>query len=321
MSGTNFYSVVNGTTGVHISNQSGLGLLGSCTGVPDTSANQYAAGCLMVRTDTTGKSVYQNVGTAASPSWSLLDTASASLVLPTSATDSSTTTGDSLSITTSAITTGNGLLVTGSGASLASAGSVARFNGGANTDGAVVNVTSTGVYTGTVGILSVIANSVQTGRVVNFSGAGLTTGAVCTFVATAATLTSGFYIRCNDGAVNVLTIGANGHIQTNQTTAPTIALTTANGISAPAITAGSTDVCGIITTSGTSTGGTQLTVTFNKTYTTAPKTVFIAPANASAANPNTQWYVDNITATTFRVTVGTGGTHGTAPSFFYWVIG
>ena len=34
-------------------------------------------------------------------------------------------------------------------------------------------------------------------------------------------MTTGFYFAANDGALNCFTVGANGHITSNQTTAPT----------------------------------------------------------------------------------------------------
>ncbi|MFK5283577.1 hypothetical protein ACI3PL_28785, partial [Lacticaseibacillus paracasei] len=75
------------------------------------------------------------------------------------------------------------------------------------------------------------------------SGTGLTTGLGVQITAAAATLTTGRYISFNDGALEVLGIGANGHIHTTQTTAPTVG-TNATGLSAVAVTAGSTDVAG-----------------------------------------------------------------------------
>ena len=61
---------------------------------------------------------------------------------------------------------------------------------------------------------------------------------------------------------------------------PTIAVTTQAGITAAAITAGSTDTCGTITTTGTSSGATILDVTFGYAYAAAPKMVVLTPANA-----------------------------------------
>ncbi len=148
----------------------------------------------------------------------------------------------------------------------------------------------------------------------------MTSGKGLLVTATAATLTTGRYISLNDSALEVFGIGANGHIHTTQTTAPTIVVTSQAGITAAAITAGASDVCGTITTTGTSTGATILDVTFNKTYTTAPKYVQITPANAAAASPNTTYYVSAVSATTFTITVAAGGTYAATPSWRYLVI-
>lgn len=260
MVGTSFSTKAVATTNISFTDKNGYGIFGDCTGTPDTTAGLYQVGCLMVRTDGSGNSVYQNVGTLASPSWSLLDTAAASLILPQSVTDSTSTTGSSFALIQSALTTGKGLVQT---------------------------------------------------------LAAMTTGLGHQVIAAAATLTTGRYYSANDGALEVFGVGANGHIHTAQTTAPT-AGTNATGISAVAITAGSTDVCGTITTTGTPQSGTVLTITFNKTYTTAPKFVVVSPANAAAGGVNTMPIVTQ-TATTFVLTWPGSGVYAATPSFTYFV--
>ncbi len=56
------------------STNSNLITLARCNGVPDTTANVFAHGCLMIRTDsgTGNKAVYENVGSSAAPSWNLI---------------------------------------------------------------------------------------------------------------------------------------------------------------------------------------------------------------------------------------------------------
>lgn len=250
-----------------------------------------------------------------------------------SSTGTIVTTGDLLSVTGNSATTSTGLvrvsatgmttgstvLITGGGANQTSAGKVVELAMGASTVGVGVSVTTTGVYTG-AGIMQLIANSATTGTLGSISGTGLTTGKGLLITATAATLTTGRYISLNDSGLEVFGIGANGHIHTAQTTAPTIVVTTQNGITAAAITAGASDTCGIITTTGTSTAATVLDVTFGKTYTTAPKYVHISPVNAAAAQPNTGYYVSAISATGFTITVAAGGTYAATPSWRYVVI-
>lgn len=186
------------------------------------------------------------------------------------------------------------------------------------TTGASFSVTNTGVYTG-VGADQIVANSLTTGVAALVSATAMTTGTGLKVLATAATLSTGFYFAANDGALNTFTVGANGHLTSNQTTAPTIAVGTQAGITAAAITAGSTDTCGTITTTGTSTGGTIMTVTFNKTYTVAPKVVILQAANAAGGGVNTDPIVTQ-TATTFVITIPTGGTYAATPSWTYFVV-
>lgn len=233
--------------------------------------------------------------------------------------NSATTTNGILQISGTSLTSGVGVLVTG-GTSMTSAGALFSANLGAATSGSGFDAVTTGVYTDTTGLFSLTANSATTGSLSVINCLGITSGKGIVINATAATLTTGFYFAANDAALNVFTVGANGHLTSNQTTAPTIAVTTQNGITAAAITAGSTDTCGTITTTGTSTGSTVLTVTFNKTYTVAPKAVVITAANAAGGGVNTDPIVTQ-TATTFVLTIPAGGTYAATPSWTYFVIG
>lgn len=56
------------------STNSNLITFARCNGAPDTTANVFAHGCLMIRTDsgTGNKAVYENVGSSAAPSWNLI---------------------------------------------------------------------------------------------------------------------------------------------------------------------------------------------------------------------------------------------------------
>lgn len=234
---------------------------GNSGAAPSTDANTYHHGCIALVVDGTGGNVvYQNTGSYASPTWTLFDTGTG-FSLPTTATDSTTTTGTSFGITDSTLTTGVGESITAS---------------------------------------------------------ATTTGTIFEAIAAAATLTTGFYYAANDGALNVFTVGANGHITSKQTTAPTIA-TNSTGITAVAVTAGSTDTCGTVTTTGTPQSGTVLTLTFNKTYTVAPKVVVYTPANAAAGGVNTMPIVTQ-SATTAVFTWPAAGTYAATPSFTYLVI-
>ncbi len=249
-----------------------------------------------------------------------------------SSTGTIVTTGDLLSVTGNTATTSTGIVrvsatglttgfamaVTSGGANLTTGGAL-NISNGASTAGTAVVVTSTGVMTTTAGLLTLTGNSATTASgLLRVNGLGLTTGLGLQLNATAATLTTGRYLSCNDAALEVFGIGANGHIHTTQTTAPTIG-TNATGISACAVTAGSTDVCGTITTTGTPASGTVLTITFNKTYTTAPKFVTVEAANAAAGGVNTPPIVTQ-TATTIVLTWPAGGVYAATPSFTYFVV-
>ncbi len=256
-------------------------------------------------------------------------------VLSLTSTGTITTTGEVLNIAANSATTSSGVLrvsatgltsgfaaeITSGGSNLTTGGAL-NISNGASIAGTAVVVTSTGVMTTTAGLLTLTGNSATTASgLLRVNGLGITSGIIAQLNATAATLTTGRYLSANDAAGEVFGIGANGHIHsTVGATAPTIAVTTQNGITAAAITAGGSDTCGIITTTGTSTDSTLLTVTFNKTYTTAPKFVILQPANAAAAMPNSGYYVSAVTATTFQITVVTGGTYAATPSWRYLVI-
>ncbi len=233
--------------------------------------------------------------------------------------NSATTTTGLVQISGTGLTSGSALLITGGGAAQLSSGALVKLTSGAATDGTTLLVTATGAYTGTVGVMTVTANSATTGNVVVVNATALTTGQAIKVLG--GSVTTGFYVALNDGALNVITIGRNGHITSNQTTAPTIAVTQQNGITAAAITAGSSDVAGNFTTTGTNNnaGTTILTITFNATYTAAPKSVMLTAANASAAGPNPA-YISSITATTFVVTIPASASAGATPSWYYQVI-
>lgn len=234
------------------------------------------------------------------------------------AANTATTATGLVRISGTGLTDGWGIQVTSGGANLTASGGGVDVVMGAATVGTGVRITSTGVYTGTTGLLAVTGNSATTGTVTAISGTGLTSGKGLVVTAAAATLTTGRYFSANDGSLEVLGIGANGHIHTSQTTAPTVA-TNSTGLSAVAVTAGSTDVAGTITSTGTPQSGTVITLTFHKTYTTAPKVCVYTPANAAAGGVNTMPIVTT-TATTAVFTWPGSGTYAATPSWTYLVV-
>ncbi len=109
----------------------------------------------------------------------------------------------------------------------------------------------------------------------------------------------------------------DGHIKSEQTTAPTLAITTANGISGATISSTSSDIRGLIDISGapTSSTTTSLTITFNNPYNSAP-IVMVSLAN-DAAQDYKVW-VDSVTTTTFNINFKSSSTVN--PRFAYFVI-
>lgn len=290
----------------------------------------YAAGCTLQATDTGDQ--YTNKGTNLSCSFVLLDSGTA-FGLPASATDASTTSGVSFQLTTSALTTGAGenitatALTTGAvykatlGTSLTTGGAFDAALGAAVT-GYGLQATTTGVYVG-AGLSQLIANSATAGTISLISATGLTTGIGQLIIIGIATMTTGRFASYNNGATEVFGIGANGHIiSTVSTSAPTCAITAAHGITAATITAGSTDTCGIITTTGTqdNSADSTFTITFGKTYTVAPKSITLTAANAAGAIGSSLPYIISISATAIVIGVTNSASSVATPSWYYQII-
>jgi fibronectin-binding autotransporter adhesin len=112
----------------------------------------------------------------------------------------------------------------------------------------------------------------------------------------------------------------NPHIEINQTTAPTIGTPSSCGTSPTAtVTAGSTDANGkfTITAGSGSPGNCAAVITFNKTYTDPPKSIFLT--STTSTGPAKQIYVSAITATTFTVTLNTAPAASQANTWYYWI--
>ncbi len=76
MNGTNLFAPFDTNTDAALCDASGYAVIAKCTGAPQTTASKYQHGCIMLQTDTaTGsRAIWQNIGSVATPSWSLLDT-------------------------------------------------------------------------------------------------------------------------------------------------------------------------------------------------------------------------------------------------------
>jgi len=151
-------------------------------------------------------------------------------------------------ISLGAMTTGVGLQVTSttgltSGSLIRATSSTA---GAIATNGAI-SFTATGNFTSTsrVGFLEVQANTTEAGTVAHIVGTALTTGTLLSLEAVEATLTTGKYIQCYDGAAADFTVGRYG---------ATVIAGTASGTSALTLNAGDITVSdGNLSVAGTST--------------------------------------------------------------------
>jgi len=124
-------------------------------------------------------------------------------------------------------------------------------------------------------------------------------------------------------------ITLTGHIKSTGT-APGAGTPSNCGTGSPsaAVTAGSSDSAGSFTiTAGTGSPATCDTViTFNATYTTAPKSIVITPTlGVGSATNQREAYISAISATTFTIKINTNLTGNTPAagevmSFYYWVI-
>lgn len=288
-------------------------------GAPANTANRWTEGATC-RNYADGK-LYLNSGTSASPNFVQVDTG-AGFSIPTTATDGTTTIGTSFAMTFSALTSGVGQKLTGSGAALLTAGIIQDIIMGLATVGAGQVISCTGIYTGT-GIRKIIANAATTGVIDTISAAGLTSGIGHQVVLLAPALTTGRYYSANDGATEVFGIGANGHIHSKVSAVPpTAGITAAHGITAVALTAGATDTCGVITTTGTqdNTTDSTFTITFGKTYTVAPKSIVLFAANAAGAVGSSLPYLVSISATAAVIGITKSAAAAATPSWCYQII-
>ena len=115
----------------------------------------------------------------------------------------------------------------------------------------------------------------------------------------------------------------DGHLQSGQTTKPTISTWPNIGTGGTATLNDATDIAGIIDLdlgSGAWSSGPQVTITFNKVYANSP-IVIITPANSEAAAgvENQRPHVTT-NATSFTISFGAAATNGNMMRFNYHVI-
>ena len=71
MTGTNFFTALPGSshTTIALTDSNGFAMLAACDTTPETQADTYQKGCLLIRTDT--GTLYQNTGSTSSPTWTV----------------------------------------------------------------------------------------------------------------------------------------------------------------------------------------------------------------------------------------------------------
>lgn len=120
---------------------------------------------------------------------------------------------------------------------------------------------------------------------------------------------------------NVLLSIKDGHIKSKQTTAPTITPNTNAGTGATTTLSNATDTAGIINlTTGTASFGAGIvaTITFNKSYATAP-IVIISPANAqAAADGGSAHHIYYPPASTTGFTINFGVQPNSSSTLYQW---
>lgn len=153
------------------------------------------------------------------------------------------TTGELVSLVANGATTCTGVLrasataltdgwmaeFTGGGANFTASGGMLNLAMGAATVGTGINITTSGVYTGTTGVIDLNAASATTGILMDINGAGLTSGTAIKINATEATLTTGKYIDCYDGAASDFTVAKYGATTIAGNASGTAALTVTAG--------------------------------------------------------------------------------------------
>lgn len=194
---TSFPTAISTTSQVLLADQNDLAILVSGTGAADTTASIYQHGCLYYRTDsgTGSNAVYQNTGSSAVPSWTLVDTGVAFSV-PTTATDATSTTTDVFTLISSALTTGQAYVSQAVAATLTGAGRYFQSHDGAgevwgigpnghmiSTSTTTANATTTALITvnGGISAVALVSGSTDTcGRITTTGTQGTTTDSTFT---------------------------------------------------------------------------------------------------------------------------------------------
>jgi hypothetical protein len=289
---------------------------GSASGVTSGTDTGGAGGSITLQSGTGGA--------ASSGSGALAGGAGGTLILQAGTGGSGTTTGGG---------GGAATLQAGSAAGLNAAGGTLTISGGIGTgtgNGGTITfkiATPSGTSGSTSNTLATVASLSGVNGAAIFSNSANSTTAFQIQSTTDSSFfvadTTNYIITISGTASQFATLAlTNSHFESTQTTAPSIATPTACGTSPTAsVTVGSTDSAGSFTlTSGstTTTATCQVVITFNKAYSSAPKSIIItgASANASKMTPA----VSAIGTTTFTVLLPQTDTLSTAYQFYYWIV-
>lgn len=235
---TNFPTPLNSTCKLLLGDGSGYAVLASCTSTPPTTADIFQHGCIMAQTDsgTSSQALYQNIGSIAVPSWSLIDTASASFTLPAAATDATTTTGNSFALTQNAVTTGTGTTIAANGLTTGQGFKVSSSATAVTTTGRLFQVSHSGA-TSTSGIVAEIASAANDETIIaQVTASAANALGVALKVATATTTGTGLVVAATAGTTGGAVTVTDSSADTGNRSAVTIAVSNASASGATPLT-------------------------------------------------------------------------------------
>jgi len=132
-----------------------------------------------------------------------------------------------LRISATALTSGWVAEWTGGAGTFTNAGGMLNLQMGAATDGCGINITTSGIYAGTVGLIDINATQTTTGTIIDILNEGRTTGDVLKI--TTNTTGTGNYIHCYDGAATDFKVSRYGAVTIAGNAIGTAALTVSAG--------------------------------------------------------------------------------------------
>lgn len=167
-----------------------------------------------------------------------------------------------------------------------------------------------GIYVGNIGLTS------GTRRVFEYDGTGTNDPVIINY-------DGSVQIGNTSPVTNAKLSITDGHLQSGQTTKPTIIASASMGTGATASLNDATDIAGIISLdfgSGAWSSGVQATITFNKIYANAPIVIITAASLGSALGFESQRPFVTSTTTGFTINFGLPSTSGNLMIFNYQVI-